>query len=653
MIDQPSTDHEPTAAVAIALVLLVCALYWPVYGFDFINYDDKHLVSEHALIGEGFSSDSLVKAFGFDTPDWLPLTYLSWMIEHAAFGMKPGVFHTTNALIHMLNTLILFALLRRATGQLWPSALTAALFACHPHHVETVAWVSERKGLLSTLFGFLAVWSYVEFAQREKKGSGTIYAKHPSGRTGKWFLTPFSPWMAIATLFFAMSLMSKLMLITLPFVLLLMDVWPLKRREWMRQVLEKTSMFLISALGVFFLLKVHLNNPSTNSKIMSAGLDLRLSHVLVSYEQYIVSMFWPRRLAVAYPMPETYTLPRVLVALTLLVGVGAVAVWQVRRRSFLLMGYLWFGIVMSPVIGVVGVFIRSDRYTYVPMVGLYMIIAWLLLDRAGRHRNVGFVVASVIILALSMTTWMQVRVWRDSVSLWTYCTETIPDHATAHQQLGHAHSKNKNDRLSVFHYGQAVKLRPKHLVFRTNLANALWRTGDGADAIRHFRAALEISPGDFSATNNLAVALMETNQAVEAVKVFDNAPRFTDPAELSTITRNRGRALLLAGQPELSIDYLKEARRLRPDDVELVMMLGRAFVQMKSYDQAISAFDDARAMDDSADVRNQLGSVFARQGKLRDAIEQFRKALSIDANHQDARFNLGRAMKLLAAQAKE
>ena len=589
--------HE--CLVVLLLVVATVAVYGQVRDHDFVNYDDNIYVYENRNVRAGLTGENIVWAFVRPhIGHWHPMTWLSYMVDVELSGANPGALHTTNLMLHTAGAVLLFFVLRRMTGALWKSAFVAALFALHPLRVEPVAWISSRKDVLSGVFFMLTILAYARYVDRP----GVF----------RYFLVVLS---------FAVGLMSKPMLVTVPFVLLLLDYWPLCRtgsalseggaRSYWRLFREKLPLFAmtgISCAASYYAGKIEgVLGPAE-----ICPLRFRISNALVSYVGYIGKTLWPRYLAVHYPHPlGTLPLWQAAAALLLLVAVS-VAVFHFRRRfPYLGVGWAWYVGTLVPVIGIVqvGSHAMADRYTYVPLIGLFIIVAWGVPDllTRWRHRRVGLAVSAVAtISALAICTWHQLGHWQNSVTLYEHALTVT----------------SNNERV---HY---------------NLGLALLEHGDIEDATRHFAKSVIVNPDYADGHNGLGLALLERGKTDEAVEQFVEALRLRP--DLATAHNNLGNALMKKDEFEDAVAHYSEAIRIDPDSADAHYNLGIALSEHGKLEDAVAHFTEVISVDpENVAAHNRLGMVFNEQGMLEEAVEQFYKALAVDPDHVQARSNLG------------
>jgi tetratricopeptide (TPR) repeat protein len=478
-------------AALILIAVLTVAVYWPVLSNDFISYDDTDYVTVNMMVRQGLTIKGFLWTLGaFHAANWHPLTWLSHMLDVEMFGLNPLWHHATSLLLHTVNSVLLCALLHRVTGYLGRSVVVALLFALHPLHVESVAWVSERKDVLSTLFWFLTMWSYA------------CYVNKPS----------LKRYLPIAALF-TLGLMAKQMLVTLPFVLLLMDYWPLKRIatrhggdnvnhiDLKLLLLEKIPLLFLSAAASLVTIRAQesagaLAHGDSQTMLMSAG------NAFISYVTYLRKMFWPTDLALFYPFETTaVTSLKVTAAIVLLAVLTGLVLTQWEKRPYLIFGWFWYIVTLLPVIG----FIRiggqalADRYTYIPLTGLFLIIVWGGAEVAETWRK-GFAavvgVTVIVVATLSVLTVTQIRYWQNSYALYDHALSVVKRNWMAHNNIGILLAQYNRNAEAIFHFQESVRLNPVGAEGFRNLGNSLQMAGRNPEAVEAFRQAVRISPKD-------------------------------------------------------------------------------------------------------------------------------------------------------------
>jgi tetratricopeptide (TPR) repeat protein len=499
------------ALVAALLALVTVLPYWQVRGHDFVNYDDPMYVTANPRVQSGLGVEQARWAFTtLHGGNWHPLTWLSHMLDCELFGVRPGPAHLVSVALHAASTLLLYAFLTRATGARWPSAFVAALFGVHPLHVESVAWLAERKDVLSGLFCMLTLWAYARFVER------------PSTRR----------YVAVATCLL-LGLMAKSMLVTLPFVLLLLDYWPFRRfgaaGDGARLVLEKAPLVAIAAtFAALAVVAQRRGGSMTGLGALSAWS--RIAHAAVAYVQYVGQTLWPSRLAAFYPFPETIPAWQAATAIALVLAVSALVVRAASRRPYLAVGWLWYLGTLAPVIGLVqvGMQATADRYTYLPLIGLWIMGAWAAADwvrRVPRARTAVAALAALAIAACVVTTWRQVGYWRDSVTLFRHALAVTADNFVAHNNLGLALVARGEIGEATTHFAEAVRLKPSDPDARSNLGGALYKQGRVDEAIANIRELLRRYPDYAPAHNNLGTILYAQGHVDEAIAEYETTLR--------------------------------------------------------------------------------------------------------------------------------
>lgn len=624
----------------VALTVAVVGVFAPATGFGFVQVDDPAYVTENPHVLAGPTRDGIVWALtATETGNWHPLTWLSLMLDARAGGGGPRAFHVTSVLLHLANALLLFHLLARVTGAAGRSLLVAALFAVHPLHVESVAWVSERKDVLCALFGLLAILAYGRYVRRRTAGAYACVA---------------------AAL--ALSLASKPMLVTLPFVLLLLDVWPFRRLdlgrdEWAqarRLVVEKIPLFALSATSSAIAIVAQASSGAV-SALDTLPLGLRAANAAVAAVAYLAKTAWPAALAFPYPYdPARLDGPRLALSCLVLAGATMGSIVAARRRPYLAVGWLLYLVTLVPVIGIVQVGSQSmaDRYTYLPLVGIFLAVAWGsgdLLDRWSHdgsvRRAVATVLAVLVVAGLGVRARAQVGVWRDTETLFTNALRSTGPNAVAEGGLGLAlHGRGRLED-AIEHHRNAVRIRPGYVEARVNLAAALLDAGRLDEAARLCEETIAMRPGDARGHACLGVARLRLGRLEDAEQHLSDAIRL-DPRNASARV-NRALALSLRGRDDDALDELGLAGRLKPRDAGIRVTAGSILVQRGSLDAAAERFLEALRLDPSSlPALRGLGVLRARQGRLGDAVRFFEEALRLDPADEGTRRNLERARSL-------
>ncbi len=621
--------------ICFFLITAILIIFWQVKDFDFINLDDLQYVTENPPVQSGLSLKGIAWAFTTThASNWHPLTWLSHMLDVQLFRLKPGWHHLVNVLFHILNTVLLFLVFNRMTRALWQSAFVAALFAFHPLHVESVAWVAERKDVLSTFFWMLTMGAYV------------FYVEKPD--TKKYLL---------ALGFFALGLMAKPMLVTLPFVLLLLDYWPLNRfqtpipvggnsfrppdvnnpgakkkkpkksaprdiaetkkamhfsGQWpvlLALIKEKFPFFALSAASAIITFYAQKKGGAVGS-LDILPFNARIANAIVSYVDYIGKMIWPRNLAVFYPSPGMRPAWLVLGSSLILLVITVLVLRSTKRFPYLATGWLWYLGTLVPVIGLVQVGMQAlaDRYTYVPLIGIFVIIAWGIseLTEKWRRRKILLATSAGVILAILMfNTWIQTRYWQDSRLLFEHAIRVTADNFVAHNNLGVALAKSGEKEKAASHYSEAIRMKPNFDNAHYNLGNYLASKGRTAEAITHYSEAIRIKPNYSKAHNNLGAMLASQGKFSEAIVQYEKALRI-EPANAS-FHYNLGLALASLNRHDEAIRYFREALLIQPN---------------------------------YAEVHNDLGMVLMIQGKTGEAITYFQEAVRLKPGYEAARANL-------------
>jgi len=507
--------------ISLVLALGTAALYWPVTTHPFILYDDEQYVTANPHVTSGLNGTNFVWAFtNTEAANWHPFTWLSHQLDCTLFGLHAGAHHFVNLLFHIFNTLLLFLFLCRATGVLWRSALVAAFFAWHPLHVESVAWIAERKDVLSTFFWLLALLAWLRYAQDRSASNPARPAV--SVKTCAYLL---------ALTFFALGLLCKPMVVTLPFVLLLLDLWPLNRLArgilssgaWRGLLLEKLPFFILAAAGS----AVTYLAQAGGGAVWNTSLTDRLANAAIAYVRYVSKLFWPDHLALVYSHPGHWPVAQVTGALVLLALWTISTVLYRQRRPYLFVGWFWFLGTLVPTIGLVQVGAQSmaDRYTYIPSIGFFIVVIWGLADflQLRPHwKNVSYAMAVSALIGCALTTSVQLAYWRSNLDLFLHAVDVSPDSYVAANNLGKAFEKNGDQARALVVYRHAVELDSHFPQSQFNYAMTLLKFGQTNDALVHLQAAAKLESHDPVIEHDLGMIFIQHNSFTNAVNCFSN-----------------------------------------------------------------------------------------------------------------------------------
>jgi protein O-mannosyl-transferase len=623
--------HFPVWLMAALLALVTIAVYWPATRCDFVNYDDNIYVTENPHVQGGLNWEGVKWAFGNtgQAAYWVPVMWLSHELACQFFGLNPWGHHLINVLLHAANTALVFVLLRGLTGATWRSLVVAALFGLHPLRVESVAWVTERKDVLSTFFGLLALIAYTRYVEKSKVQSPTPPAREQASKV----------FYGLALVFFALGLMSKPMLVTLPFVMLLLDYWPLQRVSSfkfsvsshvpsphhsitppLRLLLEKLPFFGLAAVVavVTFLTQ---KQGGVVAPVESLPLGARGENALISYCRYLGKLFWPVDLAVFYPHPGYWPVAQVLLAGVLMLAITVLFIVAWRRHPFLLMGWLWFCGTLVPVIQLVqsGGQAMADRFTYVPSLGVLILVVWgaYELTRRWRYQELALSVAGglAIILCVGLTR-QQLGYWRDSEALFRHALAVTQNNYLAHKALGIVLGMQGRTDEAINQFQEAIRLAPDYTEAHYSLGIAFERKGQTDEAIHQFQETIRLKPDYAEAHFSLGTGLAMKGRLDDAIKQF------------------------------------QEAIRLNPDYAEAHYNLGTVFGMKSQTDEAIREFQEViRLKPDSAEAHYDLGIALGRRGKIDGAISQFQEALRLKPDYAEAQHYLDHAREMKNAPA--
>jgi protein O-mannosyl-transferase len=593
-MDRNPNKNRPLL-ICLLLALVILAVYYQVHNFSFINYDDPIYVSENSNLHPGLTLNSIKWAFtsGY-AGNWHPLTWLSHMLDWQFFGSNPAGHHLTNLLFHIANTLLLFLVLKKMTSAIWQSAFVAALFALHPLHVESVAWISERKDVLSTFFWLLTMWAYIRYVKNLKL---------------KWYL--------ISLVLFALGLMSKPMLVTLPFVLLLLDYWPLERfgqQSFYRLIVEKIPFFVLAASSGVVTFFVQQGSQAVIS-LTKFPVEYRILNAVISYVKYIEKTCWPVRLAFFYPNPgRNVSIPYAAISAGFLLAVTIFILLFSKKHRYLFTGWFWYIVTLLPVIGLVqvGSQAMADRYSYITLTGLFIIIAWALPELLAKfpHRKAVLWASSLIVLfILAVCAYFQTQNWKDTITLSQHALKVTENNYIAHFCITAPLIEQGRIDQAIWHDTEALRIKPDYVDAMDGLGIAFYKMGKIDDAISQYKNALQLDPCDIKVCYNFGMALAAKGKFDDAVSLYN------------------------------------KALRIAPDAVNIRLNLGVALTSSGKLDQAAKEYEKILLIQpQNATAHNDFGVVLFQQGKIDDAIAHFNQAVKINPNYTDAKNNLTRVL---------
>lgn len=569
---RPTCHQLNIVLLTAALTLLPLLIYWQSLGHDFVDFDDPLYVTENAAVQNGLTLHNAAWTLTANAVfNWHPLTWISLMTDYEIWRLDPKGYHLTNIILHVANTLLLFFILARMTGTFWRSAFVAALFAVHPLHVESVAWISERKDVLSGCLWFLTLGAYAYYAARPN-------------------LFRYAP----VFLLLVLGLMAKPMLVSLPLVLILLDYWPLQRVSaetlfpprnlgaWRPILLEKAPLIALAlaSCAITFIVQQRSGAVGTFQQYPFAA---RVATALMAYQDYIVNMFWPANLACLYPYQPHLPFWHVALAFGFLAAISALVVWLGRARRYLVVGWLWYLITLVPVIGLVqvGGQAMADRYSYLPLVGIFIMLAWGLPDfvengvrsiALRRALDIALALLAVAVLGiLTVLAWRQAGYWKNTITVFSRAIAVTENNSLAHN----------------------------------NLANALAGSGKLTESVYHYAKAIEIRPDYYAAYNNIGVSLSKMGRTNEA------------------------------------LDYYRASLRIQPDCAETYVNIGKILVEQGAYDQALAHFAEAVRLNPYlVNAHNNMGIILARQGALPDAVNHFYVVTRLNPSNMGTYLNL-------------
>jgi Flp pilus assembly protein TadD len=611
-----------TGLICALLVAATWAVYAQVRHFELVDFDDLSYITDNPHVRTGLSPGNVRWAFthAYDGY-WMPLTWLSYMADRSLFDAQSGAYHLTSVALHAATACVLFLALVRMTRRAWPSAIVTALFAIHPMHVESVAWVAERKDVLSGLFFFLTIWAYARYVERP---AWTRYA--------------------LVVLSFACGLMAKPIVVTLPLVLLLLDVWPLKRP---RALGDKVPLFLLAA-AVAAITVITQRQAGAVPDVAAIPVSTRTTNALVSAAWYLERIFWPSGLAAIYPYPRVAPVPQAVLAAVVLLAIS-VAVFRARRNApYLLVGWLWYLVTLVPVLGLIqaGPQARADRYTYLSMTGMAIMVVWGIAHVTAARRALARPIAATACIILSIyaaLAWQQAQYWRDGETVFRRALSVTTGNYVAHTGLAAVLTAQGRYTEGIEAYGDAIRAAPEFPEAYAGLGRVLLASDRAEAAVPALTEAVRLVPRDAVSQSNLATALARMGRLDESNVAYREAVRLAPDFG----TAHSGLAINLATQGRIgeATPHFREVSRLSPESADGHFQLGNALAMQGQLDEAIVELTiAARLQPASADIHSNLGIALASRGRFDEAIAELREAIKLEPNRQELRTNLAFVM---------
>jgi Tfp pilus assembly protein PilF len=657
--------------VFAALAVLCLVIYAQSFGFDFINLDDDLYVYENPFVWKGFNPANLSWALtAFHASNWHPLTWISHQLDASFFGMNAGAHHAVNVIFHIANSILLFTVVKKLTGGVWRSAAVAALFAVHPAHVESVAWIAERKDVLSTLFWLLTMWAYLRFVKQEEKrrkeeketNAETSGNYGESEKISSSPLLIFSSSYLLIVFLFALGLMAKPMLVTLPFTLVLLDYWALERFErWnfknlLPLVVEKIPLFALSAISAALTILAQKAGGAIQS-VETISLSDRIINAVVAYAEYFVMLFYPVNLGVWYPFDNNFSTPMVIASIVFLIVVTAICLWQIRERKYLFVGWFWFLGTLVPVIGIlqVGRQALADRYTYVPYIGLSIAVVWLLsevFERLKLNKTAIVAVCAACILALTAIAFRQTSFWKTSETLYARALSvTGKNYLVKNNLCDYLDKKNRLDEAAA-QCQSAISDNPE-LPDAYNTLGAIQLKQNKFDAARaNFEKAVALKPDFVFGYANLSLVAMNQNDfdaAGENLKKAIEIDRggFFDSQKQLEAYSGLAFAAFRQKRYDKAAEFFRKSLEIAPANAEFSRNLGMSLHKQGKSAEGIKILEETiRKNPNLPEVYNTLGLIYVEQYRREEAIAQFQKALQVNPNFTPAQSNLKKALEL-------
>lgn len=624
--------------VITVLSILILLIYAQTVGFNFINFDDNLYVYENPFVTSGLNSTNIKWAFTqFHSANWHPLTWISHQLDVTIFGPKAGGHHATNVIIHLINSILAFAVFQKYTNCFYKSAIIAALFAVHPMHVESVAWISERKDVLSTMFWFLTMWAYFAYVKSEKNQ--------------KFYV--------LTLLFFILGLMAKPMLVTLPFVLLLLDYGFLERLKTVddlkKLVVEKIPFFALSAISSYITILAQKSSGAIQSLEM-LPFQTRIVNAFVSYAKYVISFFYPANLSVWYPYNENLSPFEVIGSIILLISISALCIWQFQKRKYLLTGWLWFLGTLVPVIGLVQVGNQpiADRYTYIPFFGIFLMLVFGLkdlFDHLKIEAKVFYVIWAIAILIFSVVAYRQASHWRDDETLYKHSLSvTTGNYIVLQTYCHHLMLKDQLDKAENL-CRQAIEIKPDFAGAINTVGIIEFKRGRFEAAAENFKKTIEVSPNYqgiyFNYSNALSLSGKPEEAEAQLQKAVISTPLNANPPIWIESLNNLAFGYSKKQKYENAAENFERVLQLAPDRADVRANLALMLLQLKKTDEAQKQIEEAiRLNPEQAENFNNYGLILLEKKETAKAVEQFEKALKIKPDFKEASENLKKAKEI-------
>lgn len=625
------------------LIVTTLSIYYRVSSFDFIDFDDNEYITENLNISSGIHLKNIKWSFQtFHSGNWHPLTWISHMLDCQFFGMNAGYHHITNIFLHILNSLLLFAVLKKMTAKRWESFFVSILFALHPLHVESVAWISERKDLLCALFWMLTLLSYIYYSNQ------------------KSLITYVS-----VVFFFTLGLLSKPMIITLPFVLLLLDLWPLNRitiigtsnyqvpyKQIIDLIVEKIPLVILIFFSGIITFYAQQQGGAVSS-LSAVPFAHRIANVFVSYLAYILKTFYPLKLALLYPFPHTIPMWQSMGSALIILLITYLSVKTIKVRPYFFVGWMWYLGTLIPVIGIVqiGRQAMADRYTYIPLIGIFLIIIWWISDCSSswKYRKLYLTSLSIIVNAfLFFITWNQIGIWKNSVTLFEHTLSITSGNYIIHNNLGYVLREKGKNREAEDHFRQAIDIQPNYMEAHVNLAISLDKKGEFNDAVSHYLTAIAIQPDNPEIHKFLADLFLRHGDDLNAFhhyrKVLELSPEYGE------IYIRLGNILYKQKKIEGAVHYYLQALNFKNNRLQLLELhnnLGNAYYQQGKLDKAVFHYKKVLGINaKQVETLNNLGAALIMRRDIDEGITCFKKALEINPDHSKSQQNLLKALLL-------